>query len=183
MESKQVRGTRVLLPSDDNAAVTIWPYPSTIEEEKVTNAEFRNVDLSSHRWNGVTVSRARFVDCRMMGIRISDVSFSDVLFEGCQLDYADFSRVRAKGSVTFVNCKLKESAFEDSDLSGIVFADCLLQDAEFSSAKMAGTDLRGSDLSGVKGLLSLKGVEVTSEQLTTLFESLTRELDLKVSEL
>ena len=110
------------------------------------------------------------------------VSMSDVLFEGCQFDYATWEQVKVTGDVAFVGCSFKEAEIIGSDLRGAVFDDCAFA-ADIKSTKMSGADLRGSDLSGLSGLASLYGAQVTELQLRQLSEVMIRDLDLTITEL
>lgn len=182
METKEVRGAKVLLPSGDETPVSSWPFGTPLEGEKITNAEFRGVDLSSHRWEKAELSRVVFADSRMMGLTTEDVTLSDVLFQGCQFDYATLSRLRVKGSVAFVNCRFREAIFTGGDLGSTVFDDCSLSGVEFDSVKMTGTDIRECEVSGISGVSSLKGAYVAPNQLPELFDAFAKDLGLKVSE-
>ncbi|WP_067606839.1 pentapeptide repeat-containing protein [Nocardiopsis listeri] len=182
METTQIRGAKVLLPSDDEPAVRVWPYPSEPEEERIVNVHFSSVDLTSHRLTGVTFSRCRFTASRLMGVSLSYVTMTDVLFEGCQFDYASWEQVKVTGDVAFVDCSFKETGIVQSDLRGAVFDDCAFG-AEIESTKMSGTDLRGSDLSGFSGLASLHKAKVTEFQIRQLSVAMIRDLDLTVTEL
>lgn len=172
----------MLLPSDDEPAVRVWPYPSEPEEERIVNVHFSSVDLTSHRLTGVTFSRCRFTASRLMGVSLSYVTMTDVLFEGCQFDYASWEQVKVTGDVAFVDCSFKETGIVQSDLRGAVFDDCAFG-AEIESTKMSGTDLRGSDLSGFSGLASLHKAKVTEFQIRQLSVAMIHDLDLTVTEL
>ncbi|WP_433700795.1 pentapeptide repeat-containing protein [Nocardiopsis sp. CA-288880] len=181
METARVRGAKVLLPSDDEAPVASWTYPNPLEEERVANTDFRSVDLSSHRLVDVTVDRCRFRASRLMGVSLVRVSLRDVVFEGCQFDYATWTRVRVVSDVAFVGCSFKETVFEGCDLRDAVFDDCAFG-VDLQGTSLVGADLRGCDLSGLSGLASLRGAEVSAMQLRQLSEVMVRDLDLTVSE-
>lgn len=182
METKAVRGTKVLLPSEDETPVTSWSYGTPLEGEDITNTEFRGVDLSSHRWEKVTLSRVAFYDSRMMGFTSEEATLNDVLFEGCQFDYAALARIRIKGSVIFVDCRFREAVFIGGDWGPVVFEGCSLAGVELDSVKMKGTDIRGCEVPGITGVSSLKGAQVSPGQLPELFDSFAKDLELNVSE-
>lgn len=182
MEIKAVRGTKVLLPSEDETPVTSWSYGTPLKGEEITNMEFRGVDLSSHRWEKVTLSRVAFYDSRVMGISLEESTLNDVLFEGCQFDYATLTRVRFKGSVAFVNCRFREAVLIGGDWGPVVFEDCSLVGVELDSVKMKGTDIRGCEVSGITGVFFLRGAQVSPGQLPELFDSFAKDLELTVSE-
>jgi uncharacterized protein YjbI with pentapeptide repeats len=182
MQTKEVRGAKILLPSEDEPPVSFWPFGTPLEDEKINNTEFRGVDLSTHRWEKVILSRVVFTGSRMMGHTVEDLTLSDVLFEGCQFDYAVFNKLRVKESVAFINCRFREAVFSGGDIGGAVFDDCAFQGTEFDSVRMKNTDIRGSEISGISGIVSLKGAKVSEAQLPNLFDSFAEELELKVSE-
>ena len=182
MQTAEIRGAKVLLPSDDEPAVRVWPYPDPLEEEKVANTHFASLDLTSHRLVDVNLNRCRFTGSRLMGVSLARVSMSDVLFEGCQFDYATWEQVKVTGDVAFVGCSFKEAEIIGSDLRGAVFDDCAFA-ADIKSTKMSGADLRGSDLSGLSGLASFHGAQVTELQLRQLSEVMIRDLDLTITAL
>lgn len=181
METARIRGANVLLPSDDEAPVTSWPHPNPLEEERVANTDFRSVDLSSHRLVDVTIDRCRFRTSRLMGVSLVRVSLRDVVFEGCQFDYATWIQVRALSDVAFVGCFFKEAAFEGCDLREAVFDDCAFGVA-LQGSSLTGADLRESDLAGLSGLASLRGAKVTAMQLRQLSEVMVSDLGLTVVE-
>ncbi|PSK96874.1 uncharacterized protein YjbI with pentapeptide repeats [Murinocardiopsis flavida] len=181
MDTHEVRGVKVLLPSDDEPPVSSWPFPAPLEQERVTNTDFHNVDLSSHRLTDVTLNRCRFVGSRLMGVVLTRVTMADVLFQGCQFDYAMWENVRLTGDVAFIDCSFRETAIATSDLKNAVFDNCTLA-AEITSTTMTGTDIRGSDLSGLSGLTSLSGANVAESQLRSLIEVMVRDLNLTVAE-
>lgn len=182
MQTAQIRGAKVLLPSDDDPAVRAWPYPNPLEEEKVANAHFTSIDLTSHRLVDVALNRCRFTGSRLMGVSLARVSMTDVLFEGCQFDYTTWQQVKVTGDVAFVGCSFKEVEIIGSDLRDAVFDDCAFG-ADIKNTKMSGADLRGSDLLNLSGLASLHGAKVTQIQLRQLSEVMIRDLDLTIAEI
>ncbi|WP_150240655.1 pentapeptide repeat-containing protein [Nocardiopsis quinghaiensis] len=181
METARIRGAKVLLPSDDEAPVASWPHPNPLEEERVANTDFRSVDLSSHRLVDVRLDRCRFRTSRLMGTSLVRVSLRDVVFEGCQFDYATWAQVRTVSDVAFVGCSFKEAEFEGCDLREAVFDDCTFG-VDLRGTSLTGADLRESDLSGLSGLASLRGAKVTAMQLRQLSEVMVRDLNLTVAE-
>ncbi|WP_306368611.1 pentapeptide repeat-containing protein [Nocardiopsis sp. CC223A] len=182
MDTAEIRGATVLLPSDDEPPARTWPHPNPLEEEKVTNTHFASVDLGSSRLVDVAVNRCRFTASWLMGVSLVRVTLTDVLFEGCQFDYSTWERVKVAGDVAFVGCSFKEAELIGSDLRGAVFDDCTLG-SRFDDTRMTGADLRGSDLSGLTGLASLRGAQVTEMQLRQLNEVMVRDLALTVAEI
>ncbi|WP_325096965.1 pentapeptide repeat-containing protein [Nocardiopsis alborubida] len=72
-------------------------------------------------------------------------------------------------------------AINGSDLRKAVFDECVFA-AEATSTSMAGTDLCGSDLSGLRRLVSLTGARVSQEQIHQLSGVMVRDLNLAVAD-
>ncbi|MEU6350113.1 pentapeptide repeat-containing protein [Streptomyces sp. NPDC047072] len=153
-----------------------------LDKLRIDSVEFSGCDLSSLHWSDSKVTRAVFRDCKLMGASVEDVTLDDVLFENCKLDYSTITRVRAVGAVIFVQCSLRETTFDATDLSAAAFDDCDLRLTEFNSGKYRGLDLRGNDLSQLRGIASLKQVVINHAQTLQLAEALAAELDVTYGE-
>lgn len=101
-----------------------------------------------------------------------------VVFTDCKMDYATFNRVRASGPVMFVRCSLREAEFSGSDISGSLLDECDLTLATFENGQYAACDLRGNDLSALRGVRHLRRIVVNSAQLGQLAVSLAAELEI-----
>lgn len=143
-----------------------------LEKLRLDSVEFTGCDLASLHWSESKVTRTVFRDSKVMGARLEDVTLDEVLFENCKLDYSTLTRVRATGPVIFSRCSLRETTFDAADLSEAAFDDCDLRLAEFDGGTYRGTDLRGNDLSRLRGLASLKRVIIDREQTLQLAEAL-----------
>ncbi|MEU4895983.1 pentapeptide repeat-containing protein [Streptomyces sp. NPDC044780] len=153
-----------------------------LEKLRVDSVEFTGCDLSSLRWVDSKVTRAVFRDCKLMGVMLEDLTLDDVLFENCKLDYSTLTRVRAVGPVIFSQCSLRETTFDAADLSTAAFDGCDLRLAEFDGGTYHHLDLRGNDLSQLRGLASLKQVIIDHGQTLQLAEALAVELDVTYGE-
>ncbi|MGW0884493.1 pentapeptide repeat-containing protein [Streptomyces sp. NPDC002671] len=153
-----------------------------LDKLRVDSVEFTGCDLSSLHWSDSKVTRAVFRDCKLMGAMLEDVTLDDVLFENCKLDYSTLIRVRATGPVIFSQCSLREATFDGDDLSAAAFDECDLRLAEFDGGKYRGLDLRGNDLSQLRGLASLRQVIIDRAQTLQLAEALAAELDVTYGE-
>ncbi|MFS0695049.1 pentapeptide repeat-containing protein [Streptomyces nitrosporeus] len=153
-----------------------------LEKLRVDSVELSGCDLASLQWTDSKISRVVFRDCKLMGATLEDVALDNVLFENCKLDYSTLVRVRATGPVIFSKCSLRETAFAAADLSTALIDDCDLRLTEFDGGKYRGLDLRGNDLSQLRGLSSLKQIVIDRAQAFQLAEALTAELDVTVGE-
>ncbi|MFE2941791.1 pentapeptide repeat-containing protein [Streptomyces sp. NPDC059255] len=153
-----------------------------LEKLRVDSVEFLGCDLASLRWTDSKVSRAVFRDCKLMGAALEDATLDNVLFENCKLDYSTFTRIRAAAPVIFSKCSLRETTFSAADLGAALIDDCNLRLTEFEGGKYRGLDLRGNDLSQLRGLSSLKQIVIDQAQTLQLAEALTSELDVTFGE-
>ena len=149
---------------------------------RVDSVEFTGCDLSSLHWTHSKTSRVVFRDCKLMGATLEDLTFDNVLFENCKLDYSALTRIRTTGPLIFSMCSLREAAFTAADLGAALIDDCDLRLTEFGGGKYRGLDLRGNDLSRLRGVASLKQVIIDRAQTLQLAEALAAELDVTYGE-
>jgi uncharacterized protein YjbI with pentapeptide repeats len=143
---------------------------------QVRSVEFAGCELGSLQWTGGKISRTRFSNCQLVGAHFEDVTFDQVIFADCKMDYAMLSRIRAAGPVIFAGCSLREAEFADCHLTGSLFSRCDLTLTGFGSGRYARCDLRDNDLSTVTGIHYLKQVILDRAQLMQLAEALAAEL-------
>ena len=82
----------------------------------------------------------------------------------------------------FSKCSLRETTFAAADLGAALIDDCDLRLTEFDGGKYRGLDLRGNDLSQLRGLASLKQIVIDQAQTLQLAEALAAELDVTYGE-
>jgi uncharacterized protein YjbI with pentapeptide repeats len=145
----------------------------------LTDVAFEQVDLSGAVLDEVTARRVELVRCRAMGLRLVVAQLADVYAEGCRFDYGTLHVERAKGRAAFRECTFREATIS-GDLSDTVFIDCDFAAADFQAALAKGCDLRSSRLVGARGLLSLRGAQITAEQAVSVADQLAAEAGLIV---
>ncbi|MER5492147.1 pentapeptide repeat-containing protein [Streptomyces sp. NPDC002454] len=153
-----------------------------LEGVRVDSVEVAGCDLSSLYWSDSKITRAVFRDCKLMGSVLENVTLADVLFENCKLDYSTLTRIRAAGPVIFSQCSLRETTFTAAELSAVAFEECDLRLTEFDGGTYRAMDLRGNDLSRIRGLGSLKQVIIDRAQTLQLAEALAVELGITYGE-
>ncbi|WP_405979050.1 pentapeptide repeat-containing protein [Streptomyces sp. NBC_00158] len=153
-----------------------------LESLNLHAVEITGSDLGSARWSDSKLTRVLVRECKLMGAALERLVLDNVLFEGCRFDYATFERVRATGPVAFVGCSFTEAAFTDCDFSGAVFTDCTLRLTEFGVGRYRDTDLRGNDLSAVRGVANLSKVRIGPGQEAELAEALVNDLDVSIGD-
>jgi uncharacterized protein YjbI with pentapeptide repeats len=155
---------------------------TALEGVAISSVEFVSSVIGTLAWNGSRTSRTVFRGCKIMAAAISSVTFRDVLFEKCRLDYSEFRTVRAERALVFDRCVLTEAAFTGCDLSNSTFRDCTFEGTQFGEGRYRGCDLRGNDLSAIRGAAALQGVVIDRLQTEQLTASLMSELDVTFGE-
>lgn len=120
--------------------------------------------LSNGRWEQMTARRVAITDSQLVGWQAQFALAADVYIADCRADFAGVSIAAAKGPVVFERCRFMNASFL-GDLSKAVFIECTFPGADFARvSKAQGCDMRRSDLSGVTGLMSLRGSLITADQ-------------------
>ncbi|MDI3420397.1 pentapeptide repeat-containing protein [Streptomyces luteolus] len=153
-----------------------------MEQLRLHSVEFDSCDLGSATWSESKLSRVAFRQCKLMGATLSDLTLDHVLFDGCRLDYATLEAVRATGPVAFSNCILTEVSLTGCDLTDAVLDSCTLRLTEFGKGRYKGLDLRGNDLSSVRGVAHLAKVVIDHSQQADLAQALITDLDVTYGE-
>lgn len=144
------------------------------------DVEISSCELGSVRWAGGKISRTRFDACKLLGAKFENVVMEHVVFTDCKMDYTTLSRVRASGPVIFIRCSLREADFIGCDLTRSLLDDCDLTLANFEDGRYAGCDLRGNDLSALRGVRHLRRVTIDGAQLIQLARALAAELEINL---
>jgi uncharacterized protein YjbI with pentapeptide repeats len=166
----------------DGQVRSVRTEATEITEAEVNCVEFSNCELSSLTWTGGEISRTRFTACKLLGARFENVKMKHAVFVDCQLDYATLSRMSSSGPVAFVRCRLREAEFTGCDMTRAVFEKCDLTLANFGKGRHAGCDLRGNDVSTLRGAANLRRVVLTSAQLVNLAQALATELEISLND-
>jgi uncharacterized protein YjbI with pentapeptide repeats len=143
---------------------------------RIDSVEFIGCDISSLRLTDSKLSRVRFTNCKMLGAALEEVTAEHVVFDHCKLDYATLTGLRAKGPMIFTGTVLREAQFSRCDLDAVLFDGCDLALTEFDLGSYKGCDLRGNELSTVRGVTNLRGVRLERAQTFQLAEALIADL-------
>lgn len=147
---------------------------------RMDSVDFTGCDLSQAAFTGGKWSRVRFTDSKILAGQFHNLTVEDVIFDHCKLDFAAFQVVTAKGPVIFRDCSLEEAWFTGCDLSKAAFDDCRLSATAFEHTTCKGTDLRGNDLSGIRGIASLRQAAIEPAQVIQLGHALVADLELRL---
>jgi uncharacterized protein YjbI with pentapeptide repeats len=141
----------------------------------------RRCDLSAAVWQAVTMRQVELLDCRALGWRLSVDLAQDVYLSDCRFDAATLRISRVRGLVVFDGCTFGD-AVVGGDLSAVVFVNCSFDGAEFAATAADGCDLRGCELGAARGLLTLRGARVSTDQAVAFAPRLASEAGFTVEE-
>ncbi|MGK4594802.1 pentapeptide repeat-containing protein [Amycolatopsis sp. w19] len=145
----------------------------------LSDVVLEGVDLSNAAIRDLSARRVEILRCRAIGLGVAITAATDLYVENARFDYASVTVGRVKGAVVFSGCSFRETVFS-GDLSRLTFVDCDFTETEFAATSAVDCDLRGSRLSGVRGLLTLRGAKITGEQAVSVAGILATESGLSV---
>jgi uncharacterized protein YjbI with pentapeptide repeats len=96
---------------------------------------------------------------RLTGSDLAEATFRDVRFVGCRFDLAS-ARLSKLERVVFSDCRLEELDLYGAQLQDVLFERCVLREATFSGVKAERAELRGCNLTGLRGGDALRGVRM-----------------------
>lgn len=146
----------------------------------LADVELTGADVSNALWSQTVARRAEVVSCRATGWRLSLDLALDTYVGDTRLDYAAIKVNRVKGFLVFERCSFAEAQL-GGDLSRVLFLDCDLAGAEFTATTARDCDLRTSRLAGARGIASLRGALVSTDQIIAVADQLAREAGLHIS--
>ncbi|MEO8105150.1 MAG: pentapeptide repeat-containing protein [Candidatus Saccharibacteria bacterium] len=150
-----------------------------LEATACSDAVIKDSDFSAVKIASSKITRLHAANNRMPGINLSDSELTDITFDGCNLNLANF-RMSKLRRIKFTRCSLVEADFVGSELREIIFEDCELEKVNFYQVKVKNVDFSGSHINGLGGWQSLKGVTIDSLQLLSVAGELAGELGLKI---
>jgi uncharacterized protein YjbI with pentapeptide repeats len=125
-------------------------------------------DLSNAILRGFEATHVEFVDCRLIGMRAIECRWESVLFENCDVRYAQLN----SGQIRICECRgsqFAESDLRAADLEGTIFTHTILDRADLTGAKLRNTDLRGAQIEGITvAPEDVRGAIVTAAQAMEL---------------
>ncbi|MGH3907834.1 MAG: pentapeptide repeat-containing protein [Pseudonocardiaceae bacterium] len=158
-----------------------------VERATFTGVRFNSGQLEhclfiSSEWERCSLSRVVFRDCKLLGATFNENKWDNVVFDRCKIEYSTFESVQASAPVVFVDTQFKHVTFTGCDFPKGHMSGCELELVDFVGGGYHEFDLRGNDLSRVRGAANLHGVLVTPAQRSELAEALVSELDVRYVE-
>ena len=90
-----------------------------------------------------------WVDCNLVGSRMSEVTFIGSIWRNCRLDNEQYNFVRFPGSIfvqtEFKDCILRKAIFRRAVFIDCKFINCQIPEAVFQNAQLSNTTFENTD--------------------------------------
>ena len=144
-------------------------HETDLSELEARGFTLRDGVVTNGTWSNIQAIEGAFVRVEAVGVRatganFSEATLSDVLFSNCRLDLALF-RFAKLDRVVFDGCRIEDADFYGATFTSVVFEHCFLTNADFDRATFRRCEVRGGDLSGLRGVESLRGVRMGSPEV------------------
>jgi uncharacterized protein YjbI with pentapeptide repeats len=136
-------------------------------------------ELSGAFLHEAVLRRVELRNCRMTGIVLSQSSMSHVRLTDCKLDDANLRLLHAD-QLVMNDCSVVEGDLYESVITQSVLAGCDLRGCDFSRASVPELHLGRSNLDGVRGALSLRGVVIEGDQVLPLALGMLGDLGIEI---
>ena len=145
------------------------------------DVEFVHCDLSGARLEEAVLTRVVFTDCRLTGTAFDGAQLTDVRIADSTADLAGFRMAKAR-FLLVENTSLHGADLFEFDAEHCALLGCDLAEASFDAARLRETDLHGSTVDDVRGVLSLRGTRISPDQIVPLAAGLLDALGIEVTE-
>jgi uncharacterized protein YjbI with pentapeptide repeats len=131
---------------------------------ELTDVRFENCDLSNVDFYGAIIHRTEFVNCKLMGIKLSYATLQNICIQSCNGSFALMSCTQMK-RVIFEESIFENSNFQDSRFIKVQFIRCNFKLSQMSGTSLLGIDLSDSNVEGLGiQLEDLRGAKVSPMQ-------------------
>jgi uncharacterized protein YjbI with pentapeptide repeats len=124
---------------------------------RLSDVMLTGCDLSNVDGREGSLIRAEIHTCRLVGFALGGGMVRDVRVVDSALSLSSFAYAGLR-NVIFERVNLREASFMNARLQGVEFVDCQLEGADFRGVKLSSCAIRGSNLDGILGVESLKGL-------------------------
>ena len=147
-------------------------------------SRFERCDLTTAKLTHARTFGLELVSCQASGAEFDNADFGlgtgafySATFDGCNLAYADFSRVNLT-ECTLIGCRLTHAVFDDAALERADLSGSALENIEGRGLVLIGADLRGATFNNLNPReMDLTGVRVDAEQGMLLLQAMGIRFD------
>lgn len=152
----------------------------SVATSRVAETRFRQVGVPFFRMARSFLRDVEFDGGRLGAVEAYDVQCKAVRFRGCRLNYLNM-RGSKLTDVAFIDCQIDELDLGQATAERLRFEGTRIGVLSLHGGAFKDVDLRGAVLEVVNGAVSLKGVTISSGQLTGLAPQLAAEFGIRVA--
>jgi uncharacterized protein YjbI with pentapeptide repeats len=153
-----------------------------LSKVRISSSKFKNTVLANTDFSYSTFYQVKFTSCNLTGTQFIKNSLSEVEFSDCKFKLGSFMFSELK-NVTFEKCVFDDLDFRDMKLENVTFDDCVIDKIDFNGSRATKKmDISSSKLISVQGVLKLKGLVISEDQLLSLAPFMASELGFTVRE-
>jgi uncharacterized protein YjbI with pentapeptide repeats len=131
----------------------------TLSEGRLTDLRFVRGSLANADLTRCEVRRVELAGCRATGSAFAESTLADVVFTDCRLDLTSFRFATLERTI-FRDCRLEEADFYGATLTSVLFERSPLVGATLSEATLDRVELRGCDVTDIRGAERLRGARM-----------------------
>lgn len=146
----------------------------TLRDALVAGGAWSNAEAT-----GADIARVEATGVRATGANFADAAIADVVFESCRLDLALF-RFAVLNRVIFRDCRLDEADFYGSKLTSVAFEQCSLVRVSFEAGTFSRCEIRGCDLTELRGAEQLAGVRMRLPEVMQIAGALAESRGISI---
>lgn len=130
-----------------------------LSDVRFENCDFSNADLSN-----ASMIRVEFVDCKLLGINLSESYIGQTGFHCCIINLGIFAQTKFE-NVLFEESILENADFFDCTFKKLGFDTCHINDVNFRETSLKGIDISSSEFETIGvSMEHLKGCIVSRHQ-------------------
>jgi uncharacterized protein YjbI with pentapeptide repeats len=135
-----------------------------------------SVDFADSTWRN-----SRITGGRLGALTLSGAAWTDVRVRGVKLGFVNLAGARLE-DVAFEECEIGSLDAGSAQLRSVAFVDCAVAELNVAEATLSKVDLSGARLKTLVGVESLRGAIIGRDQLLDLAPLLAAQLGVEVRE-
>jgi len=146
----------------------------------VLDCIFRSCDFTTAKFPESSWHRVSIDSGRCTGLQMTNSTLKNIDFKNSKLDMVNF-RLSHLENISFDGCVLNDVDFYNARLKNVEFVNCTINGVTFASARMTNVDISKSQVEGLKGINSLRGVTISYDQLMQFAPAFAAEAGIKIA--
>ncbi|WP_282851547.1 pentapeptide repeat-containing protein [Gulosibacter sediminis] len=171
------------------------------ELSSVSECEFLGLDVHAAQLRNVSIAETRLERVRAPELKAAGSDWRDVHIESSRLGAVDLAEADLRGvritaskmsfvnlraatprDIRFENCVIDELDLTLARADRVAFHECTVRTLILDQARLQHFDLRGAELSRVRGLTSMRGTILTFHQAVDLTETFADHLGITLAD-